>query len=78
MAFFLKSLRERSAIYEIEETSVGFTLIRRGEHHELFNDLASRVINAPQSDFVVFPTTDGNDGYDRLVIVPLDGPSGTA
>ncbi len=78
MAFFLKSLRERSAIYEIEETSVGFTLIRRGEHHELFNDLARRVINAAQSDFVVFPTTDGDGGYDRLVIVPMDGPSGTA
>lgn len=58
--------------------ALAFTLIRRGEHHELFNDLARRVINAAQSDFVVFPTTDGNGGYDRLVIVPVEGPSGTA
>lgn len=72
----MQSLEERfrsgSPPYRLEPTGEGgFTLIRDEERADEFSRLVADLLALPAHDFIVIPTSDGNLGYRRAIILPL-------
>lgn len=57
--------------FRIEPDGDGVVLIRQDGQAELFDALARDLINSSGSEFLVFPTTDGHRGYERVFVLPL-------
>lgn len=72
----MQSLRQRfeagSPPYAVELIREGgFTLIRDELRAVEFSLLIRELLETPNKDFVVLPTSDGNLGYKRAIILPL-------
>jgi hypothetical protein len=70
---FLESLRRSDACHLVEQTEVGFAIVRKdAEHVQAFNELARETLRLSGGDYVAFPRTDGPAGYDQVFVIPLD------
>jgi len=72
MGLFLTTLKQATDDYEVEEVENGFTLISRPGREGRFSEVVRRAVDRSGDDFVVFPVSDGNGGYERAVIMPTD------
>jgi hypothetical protein len=72
MGRLLDRLKRDHPAYRLETNEDGLTLIRRDGREEEFNRLARQLINEPDHEVLVLPSTDGTSGYDRLLLVPFD------
>lgn len=76
MGPFLKTLRRGGADFAVEPTEAGFAIVRRSSGDpEAFNALAREAVNRSGVDFVALPRSDGQAGYDQVIILPIDEPS---
>ena len=57
--------------FRLEADGAGVVLIRQDGQAEPFNAIARDLINEAGNEFLVFPTTDGAAGYERVFILPL-------
>jgi len=71
MGRLLDRLKAGSPAYAVEEAGEGFVLVALAERRDEFSDLVRDLINRNTEEFVVLPVTDGANGYDRAVILPL-------
>lgn len=71
MGRLLDKLKAGAPKYVVEEADVGVVLIRRFEHDGEFTQLVRELINGNPEEFVVLPVSDGQAGYERVVLVPL-------
>ncbi|WP_433949998.1 hypothetical protein [Brevundimonas bullata] len=68
----MERLKAGSTAYNVEPTGDGgYILVRHEEHAEEFTQLVRDLINQPTDEFVILPTSDGETGYERAVILPL-------
>ena len=69
---FLQSITREGPSHLLEETEVGYALVRRpdGDPDE-FNRMARKAIDLAGDEFVALPRIDGPTGYDQVIIVPL-------
>lgn len=73
MEISLPSLSRPGSDHTVEQTDEGFVIVRRRpEAKAAFDNLARRVIERAGIDYVALPSTDGQAGYDRVFIIPLD------
>lgn len=71
MGGLLDQLRAGAPSYTVEETSAGLTLICQISHELEFSQLVRDLLNRNGSEFVVLPVTDGHQGYERAILVPM-------
>lgn len=71
MGRLLDRLRRDDPTYLLEVSDDGFALTPRDGQEQPFNVMARDLINDAGTDFVVFPSTDGHNGYDRVFLIPL-------
>jgi hypothetical protein len=50
----------------------GFTLIAKPGRFDEFSELVREAAEQAGEDFVVFPASDGHDGYRSMFVLPLD------
>lgn len=74
MGRFLDSLLAYSPVYRVEREGDGFVLIGSEARLAEFSKLVREVTDHAGYDFVVFPVTDGHQGYSRMFVMPLDEP----
>ena len=70
MARFIDKFSRNDPAFDIVQDGDGVVLIRQDGQAELFNALARDLINYAGDDFLVFPTTDGHRGYERVFVLP--------
>lgn len=71
MARLLEKFREGSSAYRIEPDGEGVLLVAREGLRDEFSDVVRDLIETSGEDYVAFPTTDGNAGYERVFLLPL-------
>lgn len=71
MAGVLDRLVSGSPLFEVERAEEGYVLVADPLHHEEFTQMVRDLLNHDTDEFVVLPVTDGNRGYDRAVILPI-------
>lgn len=71
MGRLLKKLRTDSAAYTAEAEENGVVLVAREGMRGEFSDVVRDLLDSSGEDFVVFPTPDGNEGYERVFVLPL-------
>lgn len=75
MRKLLDRLIAGSPAYRVVCENEGFLLIGSDERLSEFSDIVRQAVNHNGDDFVVFPVTNGLDGYSRMFIMPLDNPT---
>lgn len=73
MGRLLDKLIRGSTAYDVEAENDGFSLVGKPGRLNEFSDLVREAVVHSGEDFVVFPTSDGHQGYSRMFVVPLDG-----
>lgn len=73
MGRLLDKLIRGSTAYDVEAENDGFSLVGKPGRLNEFSDLVREAVDHSGEDFVVFPTSDGHQGYSRMFVVPLDG-----
>ena len=73
MRSFLQSIAPEGPSHLLQETDVGYALVRRpaGDPVE-FNRLARKAIDLAGDEFVALPRTDGPTSYDQVIIIPFE------
>jgi hypothetical protein len=71
MGRFSDRFRLDDPVYRLETNADGLTLVRRAGQSDAFNTLARQLINGAGSEFVVLPISDGQTGYERVVLLSL-------
>jgi len=75
MGRLLDQLKQGAPAYDVKVEGDGFTLIGKPGYIDEFSDIVREAANHAGDDFVVFTTSDGHQGYSRMFVMPLDGPS---
>lgn len=73
MGRFLDSLLADSPVYRIERGDDGFVLVGSEERLAEFSEIVREAADHAGDDYIVFPVTDGHQGYSQMFIIPLDG-----
>lgn len=76
MGRFLDSLLADSPVYRVEREGDGFLLVGSEERLAEFSGLVREAADNAGDDFVIFPVTDGQQGYRQMFIMPLDRTPG--
>jgi hypothetical protein len=71
MGRLLDTLNNDQGAFRVERADGGYLMIRRDDKAEEFNEIARKLINDPGQEMVVFPVTDGAQGYERLFVISL-------
>lgn len=74
MGKLLDRLLAGSPVYRVQREDNGFLLIGSQDRLAEFSDLVRQAVNHNGDDFVVFPVTDGAQGYSRMFVMPLGVP----
>lgn len=72
MGRLLDKLVEPSPAYDIRRDKDGYVLIGKPGHVNAFNELVRKAAQNAGDEFVVFTTSDGNEGYSQMFVIPLD------
>ena len=57
---------------DVKPEEDGFTLVGKPGRLDEFSDLVREASVKSGKDFVVFPTSDGSEGYSRMFVLPLE------
>jgi len=71
----LDKLRNESSVYRIESEDEGVVLVAEDGLRDEFNDVVRDLVDNAGEEYVAFPTTDGDAGYDRVFLLPLPSDS---
>jgi hypothetical protein len=71
MGRLLDTLKNDQAAFRVEQADGGYLMIRHDDRTEEFNEIARKLINDAGQEMVVFPMTDGAQGYERLFVISL-------
>jgi hypothetical protein len=72
MDLSLQTLHHPDPLYDIEDSTDGFSLVRAASADaETFNGLVRQILDKAGRDFVALPRSDGRTGYDGVFILPL-------
>jgi hypothetical protein len=74
MGRLLDKLKQGTPACEVQPETDGFTLVGKPDRLDEFSDLVREAAAQAGSDFVVFPVSDGGQGYSQMFVMPLDGP----
>lgn len=72
MSLFLASLQRETRAYSVEPNKHGFALRRKPDCNRDFDDVVRLAMDASGCDFVALPVTDGQGGYESVVVITLD------
>ncbi len=72
MGRLLDRLRQGTPACVVQPEKGGFTLVAKPRRLDEFNALVREAADHAGEDFVVFPTSDGRNGYSRMFVMPLD------
>ena len=75
MGRFLDSLLADSPVYRVEREGDGFVLVGSEERLAEFSELVREAADHAGDDYIVFPLTDGHQGYSQMFVLPLDETS---
>lgn len=73
MTIDLDSLRRDTDLYSVQDANEGFVITRRPGVDGAFDALARRLIDDAGDRFVIFPRSDGQTGYESVLVIPLEG-----
>jgi hypothetical protein len=72
MGCLLDRLKAGSTAYTVESTGEGgFVLFCREGHADEFTILVRDLVSRFPSEFVILPTSNGSNGYERAVVLPF-------
>ena len=71
MGKLLDRILSASPAYRVQRESDGFLLIGSDERLAEFSELVRQAVDYIGDDFVVFPVTDGHQGYSRMFVLPM-------
>ena len=70
MMLSLETLKSGGSCYTVVEEEIGFSIHLSNDDRANFNIIARRLIDEAGLDYVVFPRSDGDGGYDCVHIIP--------
>ena len=73
MGRLLDKLLQNTPTFDVKPEGDGFALVGKPGSLDEFSDLVREAAEQAGEDFVVFPTSDGSEGYSQAFILPLDG-----
>ena len=71
MPLFLTTLHAGGPAFTVSDTPEGFTITVVAGREAGFNDIARLCMEKAGSTFAAFPRSDGQGGYDQVLIVPI-------
>jgi len=72
MGRLLDKLIQGTPACVVKPESDGFTLVGKPDHLAEFSDLVREAVDHAGDDFIVFTTSDGQNGYSKMFVLPLD------
>lgn len=75
MGKLLDRMLAGSPAHRVQRESNGFLLIGSEERLAEFSELVRQAVDYIGDDFVVFPVSDGHQGYSRMFVLPMGDTS---
>ncbi len=72
MGRFLDRLLADSPVYRVLRDGEGFVLVGVQERLAEFSELVREAADHAGNDYIVFPVSDGRQGYSQMLVMPLD------
>ena len=73
MGKLLDRLLEGSHAYRVKREADGYMLVAEPDCVDEFSDLVREAADHAGVDCIVFTTSDGHHGYNRMFVMPIDG-----